>query len=102
MRKKTSTRGSDRPKDGWIIFWPHGDPIGQHVNLANDPKTPWLTVVGVVGVVKQYGLDIDTRMVVYYPYRRKRPTARCTLWRVPTSDPGQLGGGHGPKQGPFS
>jgi predicted permease len=46
-------------------FWPHEDPIGKHV--WNDPKKP-LTVVGVVGIVKQYGLDIDGRMVVYYPF----------------------------------
>ncbi|HEV3198135.1 MAG TPA: ABC transporter permease [Bryobacteraceae bacterium] len=46
-------------------FWPHEDPLGKHV--WNDPKNP-MTVVGVVGVVKQYGLDIDGRMVVYFPF----------------------------------
>jgi len=46
-------------------FWPHEDPIGKHV--WNDPKEQW-SVVGVVGVVKQYGLDIDGRMVVYFPF----------------------------------
>jgi predicted permease len=45
-------------------FWPHEDPIGKHV--WNDPKKKF-TVVGVVGVVKQYGLDIDGRIVVYRP-----------------------------------
>jgi predicted permease len=45
-------------------FWPNQDPIGKH--LWNDPKQP-LTIVGVVGTVKQYGLDIDGRIVVYYP-----------------------------------
>jgi predicted permease len=46
-------------------FWPHEDPIGKHV--WNDPKKQF-TVVGVVGVVKQYGLDIDGRMVAYWPF----------------------------------
>ena len=46
-------------------FWPHEDPIGKHV--WNDPAKQ-MTVVGVVGVVKQYGLDIDGRMVVYRPF----------------------------------
>jgi putative ABC transport system permease protein len=45
-------------------FWPHEDPIGKHV--WGDPKRP-MTIVGVVGTVKQYGLDIDGRIVVYRP-----------------------------------
>jgi predicted permease len=45
-------------------FWPDGDPIGKHVWF--DPKIP-ITIVGVVGVVKQYGLETDSRMAAYYP-----------------------------------
>ena len=45
-------------------FWPNEDPIGKHV--WRDPKQP-ITIVGVVGTVKQYGLDIDGRIVVYFP-----------------------------------
>jgi predicted permease len=45
-------------------FWPDQDPVGRHV--WTDPKRP-LTIVGVVGTVKQYGLDIDGRIVVYRP-----------------------------------
>jgi predicted permease len=45
-------------------FWPNEDPVGKH--LWNDPKQP-MTIVGVVGTVKHYGLDIDGRIVFYRP-----------------------------------
>jgi putative ABC transport system permease protein len=45
-------------------FWPDENPIGKH--LWNDPKQQ-MTIVGVVGTVKQYGLDIDGRIVFYRP-----------------------------------
>jgi predicted permease len=47
-------------------FWPRGDAIGKRVR-QND-RRPWMTIAGVVGVVKEYGLDTDTRMVVYFPH----------------------------------
>jgi predicted permease len=61
-------------------FWPGENPIGKHV--WNDPKRQ-LTIVGVVGVVKQYGLDVDGRIVVY------RPSPGLLGWQVArtSSDP---------------
>jgi predicted permease len=45
-------------------FWPRDDPVGKHV--WRDPKKQF-TVLGVVGTVKQYGLEVDGRIVVYWP-----------------------------------
>ena len=45
-------------------FWPDGNAIGKRV--WTNPKQP-MTIVAVVGSVKQYGLDVDGRIVVYRP-----------------------------------
>ncbi len=45
-------------------FWPNADPVGKH--LWFDPKKPF-TIAGVVKVVKQYGLDNDGKIAVYFP-----------------------------------
>jgi len=47
-------------------FWPRGDAVGKRVRESE--HHPWLTIAGVVGVVREYELDTDTRMVVYFPY----------------------------------
>jgi predicted permease len=60
-------------------FWPHDDPIGKR--LWFDPKKPFL-IAGVVGNVKQYGLDTDGKMAVYFP----QPAAYMALKIA--SDPG--------------
>jgi predicted permease len=65
-------------------FWPHGDAIGKRIRRSDD--SPWLTIVGVVGVVKEYGLDTDSRMVVYFPHAQIRNGTLYIVART-TSDP---------------
>ena len=65
-------------------FWPSGDAVGKHV--WNDPKRR-LTIIGVVGTVKQYGLDVDGRIVVYRP----TPSAGYHVART-SSDPAAVAG----------
>jgi predicted permease len=51
------------------LLWPGQDPIGKRVRLGDSKSTaPWRTVVGVVGRVKQYGLDSDPRIALYFPH----------------------------------
>ena len=48
-------------------FWPQGNAIGKHVWFGPDPTKNNFTIAGIVGTVKQYGLDVDGRIVVYFP-----------------------------------
>jgi len=60
-------------------FWPQGNAVGKHVWFNPAKK---FTIVGVVGTVKQYGLDVDGRIAVYMP-------APSSAWQVArtTADP---------------
>jgi predicted permease len=51
-------------------LWPGVSPIGRRLQMGfgNDPTSPWITVVGVVGRVKQYTLDDDSRIAMYFPH----------------------------------
>jgi len=69
-------------------FWPHENPVGRHVWF--DPKKP-MTIAGVVGVVKQYGLDTDGKMVVYLPHRQFTGSGMYLVART-SQDPAALSG----------
>jgi len=64
------------------------DPIGKRVLLGIDPEVP-RTIVGVVGSVRQYGLDRDATMQVYEPVAQ-RPTQSASFVLRTTTDPGAL------------
>jgi predicted permease len=65
-------------------FWPNGDAVGKRIRPSDD--SPWITIVGVVGVVKEYGLDTETRMVVYYSHTQ-RPSGTMYVVARTASDP---------------
>ena len=44
-------------------------------------RTRKMTIVGVVGTVKQYGLDVDGRIVVYRPVAERRLSRRADVRR---------------------
>jgi predicted permease len=49
-------------------LWPNEDAIGKRIRFGDaNATTPWRTVVGVVGRVKQYALDTDGRIALYLP-----------------------------------
>lgn len=69
-------------------FWAHDDPIGKH--LWFDPKKP-MTIVGVVGMVKQYGLDAESKIVTYFPQSQQMGGSMYLTVKT-SSDPGALAG----------
>jgi putative ABC transport system permease protein len=47
-------------------MFPNEDPIGKQIQLGGrDDTQPWTTIVGVVGDVRQYGLDRAPEMAAY-------------------------------------
>jgi putative ABC transport system permease protein len=59
--------------------WGDEDPVGKRVSL--DQGQTWLTIVGVVGDVKQYGLDRDVTDELYAPFAQT-PGGRALLIRT--------------------
>ena len=61
--------------------WPNQDPIGQHVQFGNmDGNLKVFTVIGVVGDIRERGLDSRPRPMLYADYRqRPRMTSEFTL-----------------------
>jgi predicted permease len=52
------------------LLWPDADPIGHRIRWGIDVpenQNPWMTIVGVVGNVKQAGLDTPAIAQIYVP-----------------------------------
>ena len=52
-------------------LWPGEDPVGKRIRTGGMDATsdaPWMTVIGVVGRVKQDKLESESRIAVYHPH----------------------------------
>jgi predicted permease len=67
-------------------FWPNGDAVGKH--LWFDPKKP-LEIIGVVGAVKQYGLETDGKIAVYFD-QQQFPSGGAALVVRTAGDPAAI------------
>jgi putative ABC transport system permease protein len=56
-------------------FWPNEDPIGKRFKFdEKDFKSPWFTVVGVVGSIHREGLDKPFSLEAYLPFSQAPET----------------------------
>jgi len=69
-------------------FWPEQDPIGKRVSAGD---SDWRTVVGVVGHVRHYALNVRGREQVYFPQTQSRFNIRAMFVAVRAAgDPAEL------------
>jgi putative ABC transport system permease protein len=72
-------------------YWPDEDPIGKRIQFGNmDGDLRLLNIVGIVGDVRERGLDTDVRPTVYaYSFQRPQPSNYSIVVRANT-DPAAL------------
>jgi predicted permease len=66
-------------------FWPHNDAVGKR--LWFDPKKP-ITIVGVIGAVKQYGLGTEGKIAAYFPQQQRPDWGGFLVARTSSSEAG--------------
>jgi len=57
-------------------YFPNEAPLGKRVRWARDSQIHWITIVGVVGDVKHFGLDLPEEPALYSPYTQINPWKR--------------------------
>ena len=70
------------------VAWPDQDPIGKRFSFADDPPS-WITVVGVVGNVRQWGPEQPAQGQLYAPHVRGWSTGSYITART-SGDPATL------------
>jgi putative ABC transport system permease protein len=71
-------------------IFPDEDPIGKRITFDGGENNPdWYEIVGVVGDVKQYGLDQATPMQTYEPYTQQTFSSMTLVARA-SGDPTNL------------
>jgi putative ABC transport system permease protein len=72
-------------------YFPNEDPLGKRVRWARDPEVHWMTIIGVVGDVKHFGLDLPDLPALYSPYTQANPWKRWMTFVARTqADPAAM------------
>jgi predicted permease len=73
-------------------LWPNEDPVGKRIRPGGAASTsPWITVVGVAGNVKQYTLDGDSRIAMYLSHQQSSTRSMNVVLRA-SADPSAMSG----------
>ena len=63
-------------------YWPNEDPIGKRIRQGiNNPYGPWRTIVGVVGDLKQEGVDREVSRQIFMPAAQQPRTTMVAVVR---------------------
>jgi len=57
-------------------YFQNEDPLGKRIRWARDSEVQWITIVGVAGDVKHFGLDLPEEPALYSPYTQINPWKR--------------------------
>ncbi|HET6890401.1 MAG TPA: ABC transporter permease [Pyrinomonadaceae bacterium] len=57
-------------------YFQNEDPLGKRIRWARNPQVEWITIIGVVGDVKHFGLDLPEEPALYTPYTQINPWKR--------------------------
>jgi len=79
----------------WVRkYSPDRDAIGRSVRplRSKEKQRPWATIVGVVGDVREYGLDAPVQAEFYWPLTQKRDASLMTMIVRTAGNPGALAG----------
>jgi putative ABC transport system permease protein len=71
-------------------FFANEDPIGKRIHITNGPET-WREIIGIVGDIKQYGVDKATSAQSYEPFAQVPFTSLNVVIRTSGSSAAVLG-----------
>jgi putative ABC transport system permease protein len=65
-------------------YFPDENPLGKRVRWVRNPQIEWIEIVGVVGNVKHFGLDLPEQPALYSPYTQINSWKRWMSFAVRT------------------
>jgi putative ABC transport system permease protein len=71
-------------------FFPNEDPLGKRINISSGPDA-WREIIGIVGDIKQYGVDKATSAQGYDPFAQVPFTSLNVILRTKGSPAALLG-----------
>ena len=75
LKGRTFTEADGKNKTPLVVinqkmaqhYWPNGEAVGRQFRF-DDPGTPWMTVIGIVGNVRQVNVETPSRAEMYFSY----------------------------------